>query len=124
MIEFCDDQIRVIEAKLEQHVQQQAEWADRKMILTSAPGVGDTLAYTLLADLPELGTLNPKQVGALVGVAPFNRDSGKFRGKRRIKGGRAGVRTTLYMATLSATLCNPINFNVRLFDNKALHAFT
>ncbi len=108
MIEFCDDQIRVIEAKLEQHVQQQAEWADRKMILTSAPGVGDTLAYTLLADLPELGTLNPKQVGALVGVAPFNRDSGKFRGKRRIKGGRAGVRTTLYMATLSATLCNPI----------------
>ncbi len=75
---------------------------------TPAPGVGDTLAYTLLADLPELGSLSNKQVAALVGVAPINRDSGKSRGKRRIKGGRAGVRTTLYMATLSATQCNPI----------------
>ena len=70
--------------------------------------MGDTLTYTLLADLPELGTLTRKQVAALVGVAPINRDSGRLRGKRRIKGGRAGVRTTLYMATLSATQCNPV----------------
>jgi transposase len=70
--------------------------------------VGDTLTYTLLADLPELGTLTRKQVAALVSVAPINRDSGRLRGKRRIKGGRASVRTTLYMATLSATQCNPV----------------
>jgi transposase len=76
--------------------------------LLSAPGVGDTLTYTLLANLPELGTLTRKQVAALVGVAPINRDSGRLRGKRRIKGGRAGVRTILYMAALSATQCNPI----------------
>ena len=66
------------------------------------------MVYTLLADLPELGTLPNKQVAALVGVAPINRDSGRSRGKRRIQGGRACVRTTLYMATLSATQCNPI----------------
>ena len=66
------------------------------------------MVYTLLADLPELGTLTNKQVAALVGVAPINRDSGRSRGKRRIQGGRACVRTTLYMATLSATQCNPI----------------
>ncbi len=87
---------------------EQTEWAERKSILISAPGVGDTLAYTLLADMPELGTMNNKQAAALVGVAPFNRDSGSFRGKRRIKGGRHSVRTTLYMATLSATQCNPV----------------
>ncbi len=62
----------------------------------------------MLADMPELGTMNNKQAAALVGVAPFNRDSGRSRGKRRIKGGRHGVRTTLYMATLSATQCNPM----------------
>lgn len=108
MIDFCNAEIRALEKELEHYVQQQGEWSDRKQILTSAPGVGNTLAYTLLADLPELGTLNAKQVAALVGVAPFNRDSGRLRGKRRIKGGRACVRTVLYMATLSATLCNPI----------------
>lgn len=74
----------------------------------TAPGVGETLAYTLLADMPELGTLNNKQAAALTGAAPMNRDSGRLRGKRRIQGGRAGVRTTLYMATLSATQCNPV----------------
>jgi transposase len=70
-------------------------------ILDSAPGVGDTQIYTLLADLPEIGTLNNREISALVGVAPMNRDSGKLRGKRRIKGGRASIRTVLYMATLS-----------------------
>lgn len=62
----------------------------------------------LLDDLPELGNMTNKQAAALVGVAPMNRDSGKMRGKRRIKGGRYGVRTTFYMATLTATLCNPV----------------
>lgn len=76
-------------------------------ILRSVPGVGDTLSATLLVDLPELGVLNRKQIAALVGVAPFNRDSGAFRGKRRIWGGRAQVRAALYMAALVASRYNP-----------------
>jgi transposase len=108
IIQTFDAEIARIVKRLNQVVEQQAEWAKRKSILMSAPGVGDTLAYTLLADLPELGSMSNKQAAALFGVAPINRDSGKSRGKRRIKGGRAGVRTTLYMSTLSATQCNPI----------------
>jgi transposase len=108
MIKVFDTEIARIEKQLNKKVEEQSEWAERKAILMSAPGVGDTLAYTLLADMPELGMMNNKQAAALVGVAPINRDSGRFRGKRRIQGGRAGVRTTLYMATLSATQCNPV----------------
>ena len=108
VLRCLDSEIRSIEKRLDRVVQQQAEWSEKRTLLLSAPGVGDTLTYTLLADLPELGTLTRKQVAALVGVAPINRDSGRLRGKRRIKGGRAGVRTTLYMATLSATQCNPV----------------
>ena len=93
---------------LANHVEQQAEWTEKQSILKSAPGVGDALIYTLLADLPELGTLNNREISSLVGVAPINRDSGRLRGKRRIQGGRAPIRTVLYMATLSATQCNPV----------------
>ncbi|MBL1261134.1 MAG: IS110 family transposase [Thiotrichaceae bacterium] len=71
----------------------------------------------LLADLPELGDLNNKEIAALVGVAPVNRDSGKMRGKRHIQGGRASIRTVLYMATLSATQCNPV---IKAFYKKLL----
>lgn len=84
------------------------EWRERRDILASAPGIGPQVINTLLADLPELGSLNNKQIAALVGVAPFNRDSGRFRGKRRIRGGRASVRTVLFMAMLSAIQHNPI----------------
>ncbi|MCP3687984.1 MAG: IS110 family transposase [Gammaproteobacteria bacterium] len=108
IIKCLDNEIARIEHKLDKCIQQQSEWSHRKTILISAPGVGDTLVYTLLADMPELGTMTNKQVAALVGVAPINRDSGRSRGKRRIQGGRACVRTILYMATLSATQCNPI----------------
>ena len=108
IIRALDSEIARIEKRLAKHVEEQAEWTDKQAILKTAPGVGDTLIYTLLADLPELGTLSNKEVAALVGVAPFNRDSGKLRGKRRIRGGRHSVRTILYMATLSATQCNPI----------------
>ncbi|MEM6901200.1 MAG: transposase, partial [Pseudomonadota bacterium] len=69
---------------------------------------GDGVAYTLLGELPELGHLNHRQIAALTGLAPFNRDSGAFRGKRRIRGGRAPIRTMLYMAMLSAIQHNPI----------------
>lgn len=108
MIKTFDKEINRMESKLQTHVEKQAEWSERKEILLSAPGVGDTLVYTILADLPEIGTLTNNQISKLVGVAPINRDSGRMRGKRRIMGGRANIRTTLYMATLSATLCNPV----------------
>lgn len=72
------------------------------------PGVGPVLSRTLLADLPELGTLDRKQIAALVGVAPLNRDSGTLHGTRTCWGGRAAVRAVLYMATVAATRCNPV----------------
>lgn len=108
IIKTLDKEIERMENRLAKHVEDQAEWTQKQMLLKSVPGVGDTLIYTLLADLPELGDLNKKEVAALVGVAPINRDSGKLRGKRRVQGGRANVRTVLYMATLSATQCNPV----------------
>jgi transposase len=77
-------------------------------LLQSVPGVGDGLSSTLAADLPELGTLDSRRLAALVGVAPFNHESGKFRGKRAIRGGRVSLRCTLYMATHSAMRCNPV----------------
>lgn len=83
-------------------------WRERENLLRSVPGVGPILALTLLADLPELGTLGHKQLAALVGVAPLNRDSGSSRGKRVIWGGRARVRAALYMSTLSAVRYNPV----------------
>jgi len=108
IIKSPDDEVSRMEKKLASHVRDQAEWTEKQRILASAPGVGNTLIYTLLADLPELGTLNKKQIASLTGVAPINRDSGKMRGKRRIHGGRASVRTVLYMATLCATQHNPV----------------
>ena len=84
------------------------EWQRTVEILYSVPGVGDGVAFTLLGELPELGKLSNRQVAALCGLAPFNRDSGQMKGKRRIKGGRAPIRTVLYMAMLSAIQHNPI----------------
>lgn len=108
ILKALDTEVAWLEKQLDKLIGQQAEWEDKKALLLTVPGIGKTMVYTLLADLPELGDMNNKQAAALVGVAPMNRDSGKMRGKRRIKGGRYSVRTTLYMATLSATLCNPV----------------
>lgn len=108
MIRALDQEVARVEKKLGEYVDKKADWAEKKALLKTAPGIGDTMVYTLLADLPELGSMTNKQAAALVGVAPVNRDSGKLRGRRRIKGGHYGVRTTLYMATLTATLCNPV----------------
>lgn len=98
--------------KLDQHiaalVETMDEWREKRDILQSVPGVGTQVVNTLLADLPELGSLTNKQIAALVGVAPFNRDSGKLRGKRRIRGGRASVRTILFMAMLTSIQHNPV----------------
>ncbi len=108
IVRCLDAELKRIEGKLDQCIDQQTEWAEKRDILKSAPGIGDAMVYTLLADLPELGSMTSKQTAALVGVAPMNRDSGKLRGKRRIRGGRHDVRTILYMATLSAARCNPV----------------
>ena len=91
-------------------VQRQAHpaWQQQDALLQSVPGVGPVLTSVLLAELPELGQLNRRQIAALVGVAPLNRDSGQFRGRRTVWGGRAQVRTALYMATLTATRYNPV----------------
>lgn len=83
-------------------------WREQDDLLQSIPGVGPVLSRTLLAELPELGTLTRQQIAALVGVAPLNHDSGTHRGKRRIWGGRATVRTALYMGALVASRCNPV----------------
>jgi transposase len=100
-------ELSALEQDLDDTVRGSPAWRDSEDLLTSVPGIGDTTARTLIADLPELGSLDRKQIAALVGVAPFNRDSGKRRGKRAIWGGRAGVRAALYMAALAAVRFNP-----------------
>jgi len=96
-----------IDSDIDQAVESSEIWQAKSDLLQSTKGVGPVLSRTLLADLPELGHLNRQEIAALVGVAPMCDDSGKRSGKRRCWGGRAPVRTTLYMATLSATTCNP-----------------
>jgi transposase len=97
-----------LDRELARVVRSSALWQERARLLQTAPGVGPTLAVTLIAELPELGRLSHKEIAALVGVAPLNRDSGRWRGERGIWGGRAGVRAVLYMAALVATRCNAV----------------
>ena len=106
-IEWLQDRIAQLDEKIEQLSQQQSQWREDKALLTSVKGIGPVVSTTLLADLPELGQLNSKQIAALVGLAPFHRDSGRYRGKRTTWGGRATVRSALYMATLVAVCHNP-----------------
>jgi transposase len=110
------EELSEIECELDDTIRGTPIWRESEDLLKSAPGVGNILARTLIADLPELGTLDRKKIAALVGVAPFNRDSGMLRGRRTVWGGRASIRTTLYMAALVATRHNPViaNFYRRL----------
>lgn len=107
-LEWLEEQIRKLDEDIEALSQSQVEWQSRIALLKSVPGVGPVIATTLMATLPELGTVSDKRISALVGVAPFNRDSGKFRGSRRIWGGRATIRAVLYMGTLFAVRHNPV----------------
>ena len=106
-IKWLQDQIKTVDSDLDDSIRRSSVWREREDLLRSVPGVGRVLSMTLLAQLPELGTLNRKQIAALVGVAPFNRDSGTMKGKRTVWGGRASVRASLYMAALVAVRCNP-----------------
>jgi transposase len=107
-IQWLEGELDSINKELEQSISSNPEWQEKDKLLQSMPGVGPVLSTTLMADLPELGKLNRRQIAALTGVAPLNRDSGTLRGKRTIWGGRATVRGALYMATLVATRFNPI----------------
>lgn len=116
-VDWLDRQIDELDREIGQRLRSSPVWRERDQLYRSAPGVGPVLSATLLADLPELGTVSHKQIAALVGLAPLNRDSGKTRGQRVIWGGRASVRAALYMATLVATRRNP---TIRAFYERLL----
>jgi transposase len=112
---WLDRQLAQFDEDLTRAIRESPVWREKDDLLQSAPGVGPVLARTLLASLPELGTLTRQQLAALVGVAPLNRDSGTFRGTRRVWGGRAHVRATLYMSALVSTRFNPV---IRVFSQR------
>jgi transposase len=104
---WLKQQLKDIDQQIQQLIGDSPTWREKQELLGSVPGVGPALSSTLLAEFPELGKINRRQAASLAGVAPLNRDSGTLRGKRSIQAGRASLRTTLYMATLAATRCNP-----------------
>jgi transposase len=118
-IEWLQNRLRASEGELRQAVEDSPAWQARRDLLAEVKGIGEVTVLTLIGLLPQLGHLDRKQIAALVGVAPFNRDSGTLRGKRTVWGGRAAVRQVLYMATLSAVRCNPVlkTFYTRLRTN-------
>jgi transposase len=107
MINILTKQIGKVDDDIDTTIKNSPLWRERENLLSSAIGVGPTTARTLLTQLPELGKLNRREIAALVGVAPFNNDSGKRNGVRRIRGGRSEVRSVLYMATIAAVRFNP-----------------
>lgn len=107
-IEWMETQVAQIEAEMIEWTRTNPAYQEKIAHLVSVPGVGTITTLTLVAQLPELGLVNRKKISALVGVAPLNRDSGRYRGKRRTFGGRSAVRSTLYMAALSASRHNPV----------------
>ena len=112
-------QLGAVEKDLAQTLRASPVWREKDDLLRSVPGVGPVLTTTLLGDVPELGQLNRKQIAALIGVAPLNRDSGTYRGRRAVWGGRARVRATLYMASLTAARYNPV---IRAFYERLVAA--
>lgn len=106
-IRFLEKRLKKLSANITKNIRNTPGWREKDDLIKSVPGAGEVLSMNLLASLPELGKLNRREIATLVGVAPLNRDSGKFRGKRMIWGGRAQVRATLYMTALSASQYNP-----------------
>ncbi|CAH7051246.1 transposase [Vibrio chagasii] len=102
------NQLEKVEAKIEKLIESCPEYQAKNTILQSMPGVGKILAASLISNVPELGFITNKQASSLIGVAPITRESGRFKGKRMIKGGRPQVRTVMYMAMMSAIQCNPV----------------
>lgn len=114
---FLRKQLKRLDRDLDDAIQASPLWREKEALYRGVPGVGPQMTATLLACLPELGQLNRREISALVGVAPFNRDSGTLRGRRTIYGGRATVRSALYMAALVATRHNPV---IRTFYQRLL----
>jgi transposase len=108
VIKSLTTELEKLDDELKNRIEKSPVWRAKDALLRSVPGVGPQTSRTLLVDLPELGTLNDKQIAALVGVAPFNRDSGMLRGRRSIYAGRATVRSMLYMACVASVRCNPV----------------
>jgi len=106
-IRWLEKRLDKIETDIGKMIQSSPIWRCKDDILQSVPGIGPVTSASLICDLPELGVLSPKKIAMLAGLAPLNCDSGKFKGRRRIWGGRASVRSGLYMATLAAIRCNP-----------------
>lgn len=119
IIALLDEELSNLQQLIDHAVELHATWRHKRDLLTSMPGIGPSVASTLIGDLPELGSLCRKQIAALTGVAPFNRDSGTFRGKRRIRGGRAHSRTALYLSAMVATRYNP---DIKRFYERLLQA--
>jgi transposase len=117
-IQWLERSLEDINKDIDKTIKKSPTWRKNDKILQSFKGVGPVVSATLLCDLPELGTLNRKKIATLVGVAPLNCDSGRFRGRRRIKGGRANVRRKLYMAAVASLRHNPMmkDFYDRLVD--------
>ena len=118
-VDWLEHELDEIDRDLREMLRNSPVWREKENLLRTVPGVGPHMAISILAYLPELGTLNRKRIAALVGVAPFNRDSGTLRGKRAVWGGRSRVRAALYMATLVASRHNPV---IRTFYQRLLAA--
>ena len=118
-IEWLERELNDLDSDLRQTIRRSPVWREKDDLLRTVPGVGEQVSLTLLAYLPELGTLDHRQISALVGVAPFNRDSGTMRGRRTVWGGRAKVRASLYMGALTASRWNPV---IRDFYQRLLAA--
>ena len=118
-IAWLERRLKSSDDELQRVLKASPAWRERDDLLRSTPGVGPVLSLTLLAQLPELGQLNRREIAKLVGLAPFNRDSGKWRGSRHIWGGRAAVRSPLFMATLCAIRINP---TIRCFYQRLIKA--
>jgi transposase len=118
-IQWLQQHLEEVDQDLKGLIRSTPAWRAKEKILRSVPGVGPVLTVTLVGQVPELGQLDRRQVAALVGVAPFNRDSGTLRGKRTVWGGRSSVRAALYMATLVATRFNPV---IKAFYQRLLEA--
>ena len=118
-IRYLTLELEDLDREMEDFIEKNAVWTEKVKVLKDVPGIGNVSCLTLLASLPELGSLNRREIAALVGVAPLNRDSGVHRGKRSVWGGRANVRRTLYMAGMSARVHNPLikTFYERLVGN-------
>jgi len=108
MLTTLKKQLEKLDGKLLKLIESCDEYRVRNEILQSVPGIGNVVAISLLSNMPELGYITNKEAAALVGVAPFNRESGSYKGQRRIRGGRHQIRTVMYMSMLSAIQCNPI----------------